>query len=139
VRWVEYVVWIPATAACAAFAAWVFMLATPLAVLPDLFGVSQGTIITFAALGGALLALVGPLILHGPQQPKKAAHATQATNRAPAPRAPASVDDGVQLTRRQQQHQWYGDHRDLDWRDRERAEAWGMDADTYKSNWLEAD
>lgn len=134
-------VWIPLTSAAAAFAAWMFMLATPLALLPGLLDVSQGTIIMYAAVGGAGLALIGPLILRDSPQSRKVAPAPQPTNDAPT--SPGSVDvdvdDDVQLTRRQKQHQWYGDNRDLDWRDREQAESWGMDADTYKSNWLESD
>jgi hypothetical protein len=139
VRWGEYMLWIPLTAAGTAFVAWVFMLATPLALLPDLFGVGQGTIITYAAVGGAVLALISPLILRDSPQSKKAALASQPTNNASTPRVSADVDNDVQLTRRQKQHRWYSDHRDLDWRDREQAESWGMDADTYKSNWREAD
>lgn len=48
-------------------------------------------------------------------------------------------DDCAYKTKRQRNHEWYGDHSDLDWRDREQAQSWGMDADTYKSNWLESD
>jgi hypothetical protein len=33
-------------------------------------------------------------------------------------------------------HLWYGDHSEMDWRDREQAQSWGMDADTYASNYL---
>lgn len=33
-------------------------------------------------------------------------------------------------------HLWYGDHSEMDWRDREQAQSWGMDADTYSSNYL---
>lgn len=40
---------------------------------------------------------------------------------------------------RQSQHAWYGSHSELNWRDRERAEASGMDADTYINNVLEHD
>lgn len=137
-RWGEYLFWIPGSAVGAAFVSWVFMLATPLAVLPDLFGVSQGTIVMYAALGGALFALIGPLFVREPK-PKKAVRSSKPATKPPAPRASADVDDEVPLTRRQQQHLWYGDNRDLDWRDREQAEAWGMDADTYKSDWLESD
>lgn len=42
-------------------------------------------------------------------------------------------------SRRQLNHEWYGAHSELNWRDREQAQAWGMDADTYVSNWLEND
>lgn len=53
---------------------------------------------------------------------------------------PWSDDDGGEvLSRRQMQHRWYGDRSELGWRDRELAEAWGMDADTYVSNFLEHD
>lgn len=48
-------------------------------------------------------------------------------------------DDYQFKSRRQMQHEWYGDHSELDWRDRERAEMFGMDADTYVSNFLEND
>lgn len=42
-------------------------------------------------------------------------------------------------SRSQLQHEWYGSHSELNWRDRELAEMYGMDADTYKSNVLEND
>ena len=42
-------------------------------------------------------------------------------------------------SKRQRDHRWYADHSELNWRDREQAQAWGMDADTYASNWLEHD
>jgi hypothetical protein len=49
-------------------------------------------------------------------------------------------DDGhAYMSKRQRDHLWYGDHSELNWRDREQAQAWGMDADTYVSNWLEHD
>lgn len=47
--------------------------------------------------------------------------------------------DDYYVSKRQRDHLWYGDHSDLDWRDRERGQSWGMDADTYVSNWLEND
>ncbi|RYB91849.1 hypothetical protein EUA93_17110 [Nocardioides oleivorans] len=51
-----------------------------------------------------------------------------------------SDDDGYDnLSKKQSDHLWYGDHSELNWRDREQAQAWGMDADTYVSNWLEND
>lgn len=40
---------------------------------------------------------------------------------------------------RQMQHEWYGEHTELNFRHREQAEALGMDADTYVSNFLESD
>lgn len=57
------------------------------------------------------------------------------------PSRPASVayDYDDHMSKRQRDHLWYGDHADLNWRDREQAQAWGMDADTYVSNWLEND
>lgn len=55
-------------------------------------------------------------------------------------RSTISDDDAYDdLSKRQRDHLWYGDHSDLTWRDREQAQAWGMDADTYVSNWLEHD
>lgn len=39
-------------------------------------------------------------------------------------------------SRNYENHLWYGDHHDMDWRDREQAQSWGMDADTYASNYL---
>ncbi len=48
-------------------------------------------------------------------------------------------NDDSPKSRRQMQHEWYGDHRELDWRDRTTAEVFGMDADTYVSNFLEND
>jgi len=42
-------------------------------------------------------------------------------------------------SRRQAQHEWYEGHSELDWRDRERAEMYGLDVDTYISNVLEND
>lgn len=138
-RWVEYILWIPLTSAATAFAAWMLMLATPLALLPGVFDVSKGTIIMYAAVGGAGLAFIAPLILRDSPPSKTVAPASGRTNSAPIPQGSADADEDVQSTRRQKQHQWYGDNTDLDWRDREQAESWGMDADTYKSNWLESD
>lgn len=43
------------------------------------------------------------------------------------------------VSRRQMQHEWYGDNPDLDWQDRERAEMFGLDVETYRSNMLEND
>jgi len=53
----------------------------------------------------------------------------------------ASDDDGYESkSRRQMQHEWYGDHSELDWHDRVLGEALGFDdADTYVSNFLEHD
>lgn len=48
-------------------------------------------------------------------------------------------DDFPFKSRRQMQHEWYGDHSELNWRDREQAKILGMDADTYVSNVLEHD
>lgn len=45
----------------------------------------------------------------------------------------------VDKSRRQTQHEWYGDHAELNWHDRVRAEMYGIDADTYVSNVLEND
>ncbi|MGX5717958.1 hypothetical protein [Arthrobacter sp. MAHUQ-56] len=42
-------------------------------------------------------------------------------------------------TRRQMQHAWYQGHSELNWRDREPAEMYGMDVDTYTNNVLEHD
>jgi hypothetical protein len=39
-------------------------------------------------------------------------------------------------SRNYENHLWYGDHHELDWRDRETAQMYGMDADTYASNYL---
>jgi hypothetical protein len=48
--------------------------------------------------------------------------------------------DEPTMTKRQSQHAWYGDNnQDLNWRDRERAEMYGMDVDTYRNNVKEAD
>lgn len=47
----------------------------------------------------------------------------------------AAPGDGHRIkSTRQQQHEWYGENSDLDWQDRKTAEMYGMDADTYKSN-----
>ncbi len=46
---------------------------------------------------------------------------------------------GDAVSTRRRQHLWYGDHRELDWRDRELAEIWGMDSDEYVNNFLEHD
>lgn len=52
----------------------------------------------------------------------------------------SSDDDGYpSKSRRQMQHEWYEDHSELDWRDRERAEMYGMDVNTYINNVLEND
>ncbi|MBG6214301.1 hypothetical protein RCH23_002123 [Cryobacterium sp. CAN_C3] len=40
-------------------------------------------------------------------------------------------------TIRGSQHQWYGDHSELNWRDRERAQSMGLDVETYVSNVLD--
>lgn len=56
----------------------------------------------------------------------------------PAVRRDYEASDDYTL-KRQRDHLWYGDHSELNWRDREQAQAWGMDADTYVSNWLEHD
>ena len=42
-------------------------------------------------------------------------------------------------SKRQMQHEWYGDRSELTWRDREMGETLGLDSDTYVSNWLEHD
>ena len=49
-----------------------------------------------------------------------------------------SDDVNFGKSKRQLDHEWYGHHSELEWRDREQAQAWGMDADTYVSNWLES-
>ena len=55
-------------------------------------------------------------------------------------RGPGGSGGGSESTsRRQSQHEWYGDHSELSWRDRETGEMFGMDADTYASNFLEND
>lgn len=46
---------------------------------------------------------------------------------------------GSSASRRQMQHEWYGDNPDLGWQDRERAEMFGLDVETYRSNVLEND
>ncbi|MDQ0672750.1 hypothetical protein QFZ36_000311 [Pseudarthrobacter siccitolerans] len=48
-------------------------------------------------------------------------------------------DDFQFKSRRQMQHEWYGDHSELNWQHREQAKIFGMDADTYVSNFLEND
>jgi len=54
--------------------------------------------------------------------------------------SPAVPGDSEPTTSiRQAQHQWYKDHSELNWRDRERAEMYGMDVETYISNVLEND
>lgn len=50
-----------------------------------------------------------------------------------------SSHSGYESTRRWSQHRWYEGHSELDYRDRETAEMFGMDADTYVSNFLEND
>ena len=52
--------------------------------------------------------------------------------------------DNGHVSKRYENYRWYADssrssNRDLDWHDREQAQSWGMDADTYRSNWLEAE
>ena len=42
-------------------------------------------------------------------------------------------------TRRQMQHAWYQGHNELNWQDRERAENYGMDVDSYINNVAEHD
>lgn len=48
-------------------------------------------------------------------------------------------DDFQIKSRRRMQHEWYEDRSELNWRDREQAKIFGMDADTYVSNFLEHD
>lgn len=50
-----------------------------------------------------------------------------------------SSDGSYPRSARQTQHEWYGEHTELNFRHREQAEALGMDADTYVSNFLESD
>lgn len=58
--------------------------------------------------------------------------------RRTAPRSGTSHDQAP-MSRRQTQRAWYGEHRELGWRDREIGEALGIDADTYVNNVLEHD
>lgn len=53
----------------------------------------------------------------------------------------ARPDDGPSYypSRRQMQHEWYEGHSELDWRDRERGELYGIDVETYIANVLEND
>ncbi|MFE6966966.1 hypothetical protein ACFVAJ_17780 [Agromyces sp. NPDC057679] len=53
--------------------------------------------------------------------------------------AHGSSGDSATKSKRQMQHEWYGSHSELNWRDRETAEMYGMDVDTYVSNVLEND
>jgi hypothetical protein len=46
--------------------------------------------------------------------------------------------DGPQ-TLRQMHHEWYGEHGELDWKDRTSAEMYGMDVETYIHNMKEND
>ena len=49
-------------------------------------------------------------------------------------------DDGRTVSQRQVQHEWYGEHYELGWRDREQGQLLGFtNADEYVSNWLEHD
>lgn len=48
-------------------------------------------------------------------------------------------DDYRYKSKNQRDHEWYGDHSELNWRDREIGQMYGMDADTYVSNWLESE
>lgn len=48
-------------------------------------------------------------------------------------------DDFQYKPRKQIQHEWYGDDSELNWRHREQAGIFDMDADTYLSNFLEHD
>ncbi|ODT25984.1 MAG: hypothetical protein ABS64_00405 [Microbacterium sp. SCN 69-37] len=50
----------------------------------------------------------------------------------------SSYDESTKSLR-QLQHEWYEGHSELDWRDRERAEMYGIDVDTYINNVLEND
>ncbi|ARK05995.1 hypothetical protein B8281_16000 [Cellulosimicrobium sp. TH-20] len=52
---------------------------------------------------------------------------------------PRGTDSDMSKSKRQMQHEWYGDRRGLNWRDRERAETSDLDAETYISNVLEDD
>jgi hypothetical protein len=55
-------------------------------------------------------------------------------------RGPVVRDDHDEpMSKRRADHLWYGDHYELDWHDRVVGQSLGMDADTYVSNWLEAE
>jgi len=133
VRLVEAVFGVLMLSALAAFLTWVLLIGTPFAALPVALGVGVGAVVGWAALAGALVGVV--LSLKPEPKPKAAATATPKRSA----RAVPAAGDEAPLSRRQEQHRWYGEHSDLTWRDREQAQAWGMDADTYKSNFLESD
>lgn len=56
----------------------------------------------------------------------------------PSSFAQRGEDDDIK-SKRQVDHEWYGGHSELNWRDRELGQMYGMDADTYISNVLEND
>ncbi len=61
------------------------------------------------------------------------------TRKRQAPRGTHSHDASRILSRREMDHAWYGDHSELDWRDRTLAQTLGLDVETYISNVKEAD
>ncbi len=54
----------------------------------------------------------------------------------PGSRDLSGRDDDAYKPTRQRDHEWYGDHHELNWRDREIGQMYGMDSDTYASSFL---
>lgn len=99
-------------------------------------GIVQGAFMFFGPV-----ALLGISILAGQKASEKrkqveveAARYLRNTYRDPLRRS--HQGDSCKSLRRMQ-HEWYGDHMELDWRHRVRAEMYGLDVDTYLSNVLE--
>lgn len=55
------------------------------------------------------------------------------------PETHSTANDNSWKSQRQLQHEWYEGHTELNWRDRELAEVWGLDVETYISNVKEND
>ena len=102
---------------------------------------SQGQDSSLVAVGlGILFAGVVTIPFHARRVALRGVKARQESYLAEArsrPRQPVdSRDDFRHVSERQRQREWYGEHSDLNWRDRQTAETLGMDADSYKSNFL---
>ncbi|MFE6966833.1 hypothetical protein ACFVAJ_17115 [Agromyces sp. NPDC057679] len=91
-----------------------------------------------------LILVIGPVVILGSKDERLVQRQTDAylesigySTRSPRSSDSDSLDS---RTQRQRDHAWYGENnRDLDWRDRQQAQSWGMGPDEYRSNWLEQD
>jgi len=85
--------------------------------------------------------LLGILVVLPDLIARSKSKSAETTDAPPQPAQPArsSRDDSdFYTTKKQDDHQWYGEHHELNWRDREYGQAMGWDVDAYV-NWLEQD